>query len=264
MKWRAKLRTGLATVALQAMVAHMAATRQENSRTHGPRAPKPPTAATPAMADRLKGTPLDIAVSSPATANRPPTLTPPTPTQASNHTVNQLSTAPTSSKSPPTAATEPRTPTATLPNSRLPLPMVMARATPPNRRPHPTARATLPSQLPLLTARATPPSRLAHPTARATLPSRRPLLTARATVVLNSNPTATPGNRLDTVSSRLITIRHQCTDSQQTMPMATMPMDRIRTARAPRRHRATAATLLRQAMVINGELTNGARLLNQP
>ena len=241
----------MATVAPQAMVAHMAATRQENSRTHGPRAPKPPTAATPAMADRLKGTPLDIAVSSPATANRPPTLTPPTPTQASNHTVNQLSTAPTSSKSPPTAATEPRTPTATLPNSRLPLPMVMARATPPSRLAH-------------LTAKATRPSRLAHPTARATLPSRRPLLTARATVVLNSNPTATPGNRLDTVSSRLITIRHQCTDSQQTMPMATMPMDRIRTARAPRRHRATAATLLRQAMVINGELTNGARLLNQP
>ena len=78
-------RTGMATVALQATVAHMVVTRQEPSRTHGPRAP------APAMVDRPAGTTLVTAPRSPATALKPPTPTPPTHTQASsNRMVDQL------------------------------------------------------------------------------------------------------------------------------------------------------------------------------
>ena len=126
-----KLRAGTATVALQATVAHTVVTRQEPSRTHGPRAPAPGTV------DRLAGTTRDIAAL-PATALKP-MPTPPTHTQQdSNHMVDQLSTAGTKSRrNHLTAPMEPRTTTPTEDITK-------ALATLPSS-PHTASRATLPN-----------------------------------------------------------------------------------------------------------------------
>ena len=107
----------------------MVDTRQEPSRTHGPKAP------TPAMVGRPPGTTRDTAPfrNPPATVLIPPTPTPPHTRASSNHMADQLNTdGNRSSSSHPTAATEARTTTPTEDTTRaatLPNSPPMARAT---------------------------------------------------------------------------------------------------------------------------------------